>query len=751
MDQATAAAQSGTAATEETPLAGTSPTSPVRRRGRQKGSGRKNLTPADIQAAAERLAVEERDRRDKAEERAARKAASYEGRKLKARRNYYFKHPAYARPPAATSEELLASLQRLGLETQFPPARVGEPPAPFFCITAPQSSVVQQAAVRLTEGLLGHRVRKWKAMPLYPKQQAFVDSNEVFRGFVGGRGCGKSKSLMYDLLCRAKPGRLYMVIGPTYRSLVDTTYRTFLEVAGPSGLDCIVRENKTNFSVVVSTRDGGEAQINFRSADDPERLRGPNLSGAVFDEASLMVEEAFTIVIACLREAGEMGWMSLGFTPKGKIHWTYKTFYDVHGNQKSDTFLVRAGTRENYFLSPKFVQVMEDKYVAGSTIARQELDGEFVDLSGLLFQRSWFKACTSVPYDAVRVRYWDKAGTEGDGDYSAGVLVARVRNPTGTFGAFYIEDVVRGQWSPAERNKIIRDTAARDARRYKNQVSVWIEQEPGSGGKESALLSMQELAEYPVYIDRVSGQGNKEVRARPLRSQAEVGNVYAREGKWLESFLDEVCSFDGEKSSGKHDDQVDAASGAYNKVAMMTGLMLDTSRPMIAYPEKPAEALAARLGGGGGNDNGNGQAGPVSDCGSDDNGNHGEDLIEWLVRYGGGGRPAANGGDRADGSGGSNGNGSGRHSTRGGQSAASAETPAEVGTATAEEVTESNTITAFLAGLVPESNGSGNGNGRGHGRMNGNRNGNGHPIYTPPHAPRRRAVDRYAGWLNGED
>ena len=44
-----------------------------------------------------------------------------------------------------------------------------------------------------------------------------------------------------------------------------------------------------------------------------------------------------------------------------------------------------------------------------------------------------------------------------------------------------------------------------------------------------------------------------------LTSQAEAGNVYVVNGTWLNDFFDELDVF----PDGQHDDQVDAASGAF--------------------------------------------------------------------------------------------------------------------------------------------------------------------------------------------
>jgi predicted phage terminase large subunit-like protein len=174
---------------------------------------------------------------------------------------------------------------------------------------------------------------------------------------------------------------------------------------------------------------------------------------------------------------------------------------------------------------------------------------------GNCFKAHWFALVDAVPFQARRVRYWDKAATAGAGCYTCGVLMARGH------GIYFVEDVVRGRWSAAERGAVMRDTSRRDAARYGNAVGVWIEQEPGSGGKESAELTVRDLAGYPVHAERVTG--SKEVRAGPFAAQAEAGNVRLLRGPWNAAYLDELCMFPG----GAYTDQVDASSGASNKLA----------------------------------------------------------------------------------------------------------------------------------------------------------------------------------------
>jgi len=91
------------------------------------------------------------------------------------------------------------------------------------------------------------------------------------------------------------------------------------------------------------------------------------------------------------------------------------------------------------------------------------------------------------------VRFWDKAGTEGGGAHTAGELMHRMKD-----GRFIVEHVVRGQWSALERERHIKEWSKRDADMLE-QYEIGVEQEPGSGGKESAESTIRSLAGLRVY------------------------------------------------------------------------------------------------------------------------------------------------------------------------------------------------------------------------------------------------------------
>lgn len=290
-----------------------------------------------------------------------------------------------------------------------------------------------------------------KRILLYPKQREFIDSTSRIRGFCAGIASGKSYIGAYDVLRRAKAGRLYLVIAPTFSMLRDATFRSFKDVGDTLGQ--IVETNRTEFFSKIKTTDGGIADVLFRSGDDPEHLRGPNVTGIWMDECSLLSEDAYFIAIGRLREAGELGWITATFTPKGRAHWTYKVF----GTQKPDVAFFHATTRENPFLHEQFYDQTKSHYSA--TLTSQELEGQFVDLNVKgMFQRDWLMRASDrgvlpmPPYSAgIDVSYRGDDRTVCVICGKAGMLCGwevAVNSKAGVFEtAKLIRQLVMGTWT----------------------------------------------------------------------------------------------------------------------------------------------------------------------------------------------------------------------------------------------------------------------------------------------------------------
>lgn len=157
------------------------------------------------------------------------------------------------------------------------------------------------------------------------------------------------------------------------------------------------------------------------------------------------------------------------------------------------------------------------------------------------------------PPRLIRVcRYWDKAGTKGGGARTAGVLIGDAGE--NQIPRFFVIDVNKFQEDSATRERIIKQTAIRDG----HSTIVLVEQEPGSGGLESAENTVRNLAGFTVFKDRPTG--DKATRADPFSTQVNDGNVAIVRGDWNSDFLEEMKYY----PNSTYKDQIDAAAGGFN-------------------------------------------------------------------------------------------------------------------------------------------------------------------------------------------
>ena len=203
-------------------------------------------------------------------------------------------------------------------------------------------------------------------------------------------------------------------------------------------------------------------------------------------------------------------------------------------------------------------EVDEDKAIKGRDFETQDNQNPQPE-EGVMFKRAWFKVVDALPVKGRlrTARFWDCAATEvtpgKDPDWIVGTKLSKFED-----GMFYVEDVVRGRWTPGIVDTTILRTAQMDGR----QVKVREEQEPGASGKSVIANHVQLLAGYD-YAGK-SPSGAKTTRWRPFAVQAEAGNVALLRGEWNQNWLQEIAGV----PEAAHDDQADSVAGAFEDVAI---------------------------------------------------------------------------------------------------------------------------------------------------------------------------------------
>lgn len=212
--------------------------------------------------------------------------------------------------------------------------------------------------------------------------------------------------------------------------------------------------------------------------------------------------------------------------------------------------------------------LMDPNRLPWEALAQAEAQGEFayaaqylqvpIPRGGAMFHTDKLHIDTPPRKFKRLVRSWDKAGTQGAGNFTVGLLMAE-----GVDGRFWVLDVIRDRWDASRREAMIVTTAKADG--YGTLIGV--EEEPGSGGKESSQATVRRLAGYHVRAVKVGREegmvGDKEQRADSFAVQVNSGNVSLAEAPWNQEYINELRFF----PRSRYNDQVDASSLAFNLLA----------------------------------------------------------------------------------------------------------------------------------------------------------------------------------------
>lgn len=290
--------------------------------------------------------------------------------------------------------------------------------------------------------------------------------------------------------------------------------------------------------------------------NDKYNYQGSEYQFVGFDELTQFEKSQYTYLFSRLRRLKSSSIpirARVASNPGGRGHEWVKQRFLVEGMKKSRIF-IPATLDDNPHLD---VDEYEHSLEELSEVEKRQLRyGDWDVLpDGKMFKRQWFPIVSDYPRDGKVIRYWDLAATKPsdsneDPDWTASCKMVMKD------GQYWILDIKRIRDTPLVVEKLIKQTAELDGK----SVSIFMEQEPGSAGVNNIdHYRRKVLSGFAFYGDRPTG--SKEIRAEPLSSAAQAGNVHLVRGDWIEDFLDEIVSF---PQKGFKRDQVDATSGALN-------------------------------------------------------------------------------------------------------------------------------------------------------------------------------------------
>jgi hypothetical protein len=204
-----------------------------------------------------------------------------------------------------------------------------------------------------------------------------------------------------------RPGT-YACVSPTHGLSRENFWDARDPDSGDNYLDVIppqlvLDKNENEMAIVMATKVAGKtSRIVFRSADDPDRLRGPAYAGVVLDEfATMSSAEPLDVVRIPLERA--KGWLLITSTPKGLNHFhdlwknaeaaggwflSKKTILDTRGHNGQPIISMdqveqerREGQREEWIQQEYFVEftaALVGSYY-GDQLTRAESEGRIAD------------------------------------------------------------------------------------------------------------------------------------------------------------------------------------------------------------------------------------------------------------------------------------------------------------------------------------------------------------------------------------
>jgi predicted phage terminase large subunit-like protein len=377
---------------------------------------------------------------------------------------------------------------------------------------------------------------KWEKLQARPNQIPPETNDWSTFLALAGRGFGKTKLAAEWMAWKAisMPGSRGAIVAPTFSDARDTC------AEGPSGIVTILKEfnvldtyNRSMGEIVLTNK----SRIKLFSAEEPDRLRGPNFHYGWFDElAAFTQSDAWDQYKFALR---------LGTHPQTVVTTTPRpTKIIKEMSKRDDTIVVRGSTFENAAnLAPAALAELRLRY-EGTRLGRQELYGEIIDDNpGALWQRSNLdehRVETHPPLMRVVVAI-DPAVTSGEDSDSTGIVVAGVTNT----GEYYILEDLTIKASP--------DGWARVAvNAYHNHKADRIVAETNNGGDMIEHLIRQ--VDPSVSFRKVTATRGKIVRAEPIAALSEQGRLHMV-GVYPE-LEDQLCNFTHESKDSP--DRLDA-------------------------------------------------------------------------------------------------------------------------------------------------------------------------------------------------
>ncbi len=220
-------------------------------------------------------------------------------------------------------------------------------------------------------------------------QDEFFIAQDSYVAYIGGRGTGKTTTLLFDAVSYAEewPGSIQVMTEPSFPMLKDVLLQALKRIYGS------VRGQSMEWTesapINVTLANGSEIWLRAADSVDEDMRRGPNLARTLMDEATLGdQEETFNVLHAANRDQRfPIRQTKLTGTPKGR-NWVWRRFVNEPMSRSRMFVAETVDAEQAGFVPVGYAEELAEQYGGwDSPLARQELGGAFIEMAGQVFMQ----------------------------------------------------------------------------------------------------------------------------------------------------------------------------------------------------------------------------------------------------------------------------------------------------------------------------------------------------------------------------
>jgi len=352
-----------------------------------------------------------------------------------------------------------------------------------------------------------------------------IAMSKRIRAVAGGTSASKTISILLYLIARAQSDKqptLTSVVSESFPHLRRGAMRDFLNIMQEHGYFKDNLWSKTDYTYTFETG----SKLEFFSADQPSKVRGPRRDRLFVNEGNNIPQEAFEQLLVRTKEFAYIDW-----NPVAEFF-----MYTDYIGKRDDVEFITLTYKDNEALAPEIVSEIEHRK-SNKNWWRVYGEGQLGEVEGRIY--TGWNIIDSIPHEARLIRRGLDFGYSVDPsvivdvyEYNGGYIVDERLYQKGQSNKQLADFILNLEEA---RTLVIADSA--EPKSIDELKLYGVNILPAEKGKDSVNYGIQMIQDKPMSITKNSINGIKEYRSYLWKTDRDGKNVGVPEGG-LDHFLD---------------------------------------------------------------------------------------------------------------------------------------------------------------------------------------------------------------------